>query len=85
MVKRIKSFSISIVTRKPVILKQPLISIMSEINLPLSPINLFFFFTEAVCCEEINVSKINVNLFEIALYKIFVSTFNKKIGLQFFK
>ena len=54
---------------------------MSEINLLLSPINLFF--TEAVCCEEINVGKTAFNLFEIALDKIFVSTFNKEIDLQF--
>ena len=40
-----KAFSISIVTRKPVILKQPLISIMSEINLSLPPINLFFYIS----------------------------------------
>ena len=70
----------SMVTRKPVILKQPLISIMSQINLPLSPIICFF----AVCCEEINVDKALFNLLEIALGKIFVSTFNKEIGLQFF-
>ena len=36
-----EAFLIFIVTRKPVILKQPLISVMSEITLPLSPINLF--------------------------------------------
>ena len=54
---------------------------MSEINLPLSPINLFF--TEAVCCEEINVGKTVFNLFEIALDKISVSIFNKEIDLQF--
>ena len=70
------------VTRKSVILKQPLISVMLEINLPLSPINLFF--TDAVCFEEIDVSKAVFNLFKIALDKIFVSTFNKEIGLQFF-
>ena len=55
---------------------------MSEINLPLSPINLFF--TSAVCFEKINVGKTVFNLFEITLDKIFVSTFNKEIGLQFF-
>ena len=42
--------------------------------------NLFF----AVCCEEINVDKALFNLLETALGKIFVSTFNKEIGLQFF-
>ena len=35
-----KAFSILIVTRKPVILNQPLISIMSETDLPSSPITL---------------------------------------------
>ena len=54
---------------------------MSEINLPVSPINLFF--KKAVCCEEINVGKTAFNFFETALDKIFVSTFNKEIGLQF--
>ena len=49
------------VTRKLVILKQPLILVMSEINLPLSPTNLFF--TDAVCFEEIDVSKAVFNLF----------------------
>ena len=57
------------VTRKSVILKQTLISIMSEINLPLSPINPFF--TLAVCYEEIEVGKAVFNLFEIALGKNF--------------
>ena len=36
-----KAFSISIVTRNPSIFNQSLISIKSEINLPLSPIDLF--------------------------------------------
>ena len=58
-------------------------SIMSEINLPLSPINLFF--SKAVFCEEINVGKTKVfTLFENALDNIFVSTFNKEFILQFF-
>ena len=74
MVRESKAFTISIVTRKPVILNQLLISIMSEINLLLSPINLFFIY--AVCYEEINVGKTVSNLFEIALDKIFVSTRN---------
>ena len=69
------AFSISVATTRPVILNQPLISIMSEINLPLTPVNLFFTLT--VCCEEINVGKTVFNLFEIALDKIFVSTFTK--------
>ena len=40
--RKSKTFSMSIVTRNPAILNQPLIPVMSEINLPLSPINLFF-------------------------------------------
>ena len=36
-------------------LNQLLISVILEINLQLSPMNLFF--TEAVCCEEINIDK----------------------------
>ena len=55
---------------------------MLEINLPLSPINLFF--TKAICCEEIKVGKAVFNLFEIALDKIFILIFNKEIGLQIF-
>ena len=77
-----KTFSISMITRNSIILKQPLISIMSEINIPISPINLFF--TEPVCCEKINVGKVVFHLFKITFDEIFVSTFNKEIGLQFF-
>ena len=55
---------------------------MTEIDLPLSTINLFF--TSAVCFEKISVGKTVFNLFEITLDKFFVSTFNKEIGFQFF-
>ena len=78
-----KAFSISILTGNPSKLNQSLISVTSEFNPPLSLINLFF--TEAVCCGQINVGKTAFNLFEIALGKVFVSTFNNEIGLQFFK
>ena len=37
-----KAFSISIVTRNPSIFNQSLISVMSEINVTLSSLNLFF-------------------------------------------
>ena len=76
MVNKVKSFSI--VTRKLLILKQPVISVMSEINTPLSPINLFF--TQAVSCEENNVGKTVFNLMEMALEKIFVSKFHKEFS-----
>ena len=76
-----KAFSISIVTRKPVILNQPLISIMPKINVPLSPINLFF--TQGTCCEEVNVGRTTFNLYEIALDKRFVPTFNKEMAAVF--
>ena len=42
---------------------------MLEINLPLCLI--IFFFTKAVCCEEINVGKTFFNFFELALEKTF--------------
>ena len=71
-----KAISVSIVTRNPPILNQSLISIMSEINIP-------FYHTILVCREEIDFGKTAFNLFEIALDKIFVSTFNKENGLQF--
>ena len=70
MIKRIKSFSSF----------QSLISITTEVNPPLFPINIFF--TEAVCCEEIG--KTAFDFFEIALDKVLVSTFNNEIVLQFF-
>ena len=48
-----KALSISIVTKNPSLLKMTVISIMSSINLPLSPINLFS--TYAVWCGEIKL------------------------------
>ena len=62
------ALSISIVTRNLSILNQPLISIMSEINLQQ---------------KQFVVRKTAFNLFEINSDKIYVSIFNKEIGLQF--
>ena len=62
------AFSISIVTRNLSILNQPLITIMSEINLQQ---------------KEFVARKTAFNLFEINSDKIYVSIFNKEIGLQF--
>lgn len=62
------AFSISIVTRNLSILNQPLITIMSEINLQQ---------------KQFVVRKTAFNLFEINSDKIYVSIFNKEIGLQF--
>ena len=73
----LKTFSISIVTRNPSILKQLLISVTSEINLPLFSNKSVF----EISCEEINVHKTAFNLLEIALEKFFESTFNYEIDL----
>ena len=48
LTKKDNTSSISIVTKNPSLLRMLVISIMSAINLPLSPINLFS--TYAVCC-----------------------------------
>ena len=61
------AFSISIVTRN-LSINQPLITIMSEINLQQ---------------KQFVVRKTAFNLFEINSDKIYVSIFNKEIGLQF--
>ena len=55
-----KAFSISIVTKNPSLLRTPVLSMMSAINLPLSPINLFSTYT--VCCGEIKLGKTFLSL-----------------------
>ena len=54
---------------------------ISDINLPLSPICLFL--TYAVCCEDIKFSRTFFSFSERAFDIIFKSTFKKEIGLQF--
>ena len=54
-------------------------------------LNSYFFKTklrqsllrESICCDEINVGKTAFSLLEIALDKVFMTTFNSEIGLQF--
>ena len=55
-----KAFSISSVTKNPSLLRTSVISMMSAINLPLSPINLFS--TYAVCCGEIKLGRTFLSL-----------------------
>ena len=54
---------------------------MSAINLPLSPVNLFS--TYAVCCGEIKLGRTVLTLDARGLEIILLSTFNKEIGRQF--
>ena len=72
---------ISIVTKHPSLLRMSVISMMSAINLTLSPINLFL--TYAVCCGEIKLGRTFLSLDAKALEIILQSTFNKEIGRQF--
>ena len=64
----LKAFSISIVTKNPYLLRMSLISVMSAINLPLSPINLFS--TYVVCCGEIKLERTLLSLDARALVEI---------------
>ena len=75
------AFSTSIVTEKPYICRILVISIISDINLLLSPMLLFWIYT--VCCAYIGRGKTSFNFFKSALDSIFMSTFNKETGLQF--
>ena len=52
-----KAFSISIVIENSSLLKMLVISVMSAINLPLSPVNLFLPYTTCVCCNEIKLGR----------------------------
>ena len=78
---KLKAFSISIVTKNPFLLRTPVISIMSAINLPLSKINLSS--TYAICCGEIKLGRTFLRHDARALQIILQSTFNKDIGRQF--
>ena len=71
----------SVVTEKPSNFFNPAISIISDINLPLSPICLFL--TYAVCCVEIKSGRTFLSFSERLFSIIFKSTCNKKTGLQF--
>ena len=57
------------------------ISVISDINLPLSTILLFW--TYAVCYGEVTYCKTSFNFFASALDNVFISAFNNEIGLQF--
>ena len=72
----------SIVTRKPSNFFNLVISLESDVDLPLSPICLFL--TYAVCCEEIKFGTIFLSFSERAFDVIFKSIFNKEMGVQFF-
>ena len=58
------------------------ISIISDINLPVSP--MFLFWTYTVRCTDIRHGKPTFNFFASAsLDNIFISTFNNELCLQF--
>ena len=71
----------SIVIKSPSLLRTSVISMMSAINLPLSPINLIS--TYAVCCGEIKLGRTFLTLDARGLEIILLSTFNEEIGRQF--
>ena len=71
----------TIVTTKPSNFFNLVISIISDINLPPSPICLFL--TYAVYCVEIKSARTFIILSERAFDIIFKSIFNKEMGLEF--
>ena len=76
-----KAFPTSIATEKVFICWILAIAIVSDINLSLSPMFLFWYYS--VWSAGIRHSKISFNLFAIALDDIFISTFNNEISLKF--
>ena len=72
----------STITTYPLKLKMFLISNISDISLPPSPMNLFF--TYAVCWHDIKSGKVSFNLVARAFNMILQSTLRSEIGRQFF-
>ena len=81
--KESKAFLRFIVTKNPGIFSLPQISMMSDINLPLSLMHRFS--TYAVSFEEIMDGKIGLSFAAKTFDNIFVSALSSQIGLQSLK